>query len=84
MHEARDLDRHLRLALRQRVNLSVVDDLDDLLLDRLPDALQLLGAAVERELRNRAAGLEDPGGGAPVRGDAEASAPSSSIRSARS
>ena len=46
-------------------------DLDDLLLDRLPDPLELLRAPVERELRDRAAGLEDAGGGTAVSGDPE-------------
>ena len=32
------------------MDLAVVDDLDDLFLDRLADSLQLLGASVEREL----------------------------------
>ena len=50
-----DLLGHLRLALGQRVDLAVLDDLDDLLLDRLADPLQLLRLAVERELRDRAA-----------------------------
>ena len=36
------------------MDLAVLDRLDDLLLDRLADPLQLLGAAVERELRDRA------------------------------
>ena len=51
----RDLLGHLGLALRERMDLAVLDDLDDLLLDRLADALQLLRAAVERELGDRAA-----------------------------
>ena len=48
------------LLLRQRVDLAVLDDLDDLPLDRLADALQLLRLAVERELRDRRRGLADP------------------------
>ena len=44
-HERRDLRRHLRLPLRQRVDLAVLDDLDDLRLDRLADSLQLLRLA---------------------------------------
>ena len=38
------------LALRQRVDLAVLDDLDDLLLDRLADPAKLLRLPVEREL----------------------------------
>ena len=48
-----DLVRDLGLALRQRVDLAVLDDLDDLLLDRLADPLELLRAARERELGDR-------------------------------
>ena len=43
--------RHERLVLRQRVDLAVLDDLDDLVLDRLADPRELLRVAVERELR---------------------------------
>jgi len=70
-HEQRDLRRHTLLALRQRVDLAVVDDLDDLRLDRLSDPLQTLGAPVESELGDGAARLADPGRGAAVRRDAE-------------
>ena len=59
-HERRDLGRHLRLALRERVHLAVVDDLDDLALDRLSDPLQLLRLPVERELGDRRRRLSDP------------------------
>ncbi len=48
-----------------------LDHLDDLLLDRLADALQLLGPAVERELGDRGARLADAGRGPPVGGDPE-------------
>src|SRR5207248_3300198 len=47
-HECRDLGGHLRLPLRQRVDLPVVDDLDDLRLDRLADPLQQLRLAAQR------------------------------------
>ena len=43
-HEAHDFRRDDLLAFRQRVHLAVLDDLDDLLLDRLADSLQLLRA----------------------------------------
>src|SRR3712207_38601 len=56
-HEEHDLLRDRLLALRQRVDLAVLDDLDDLLLDRLADPAQALRAAVERELRDRPGGL---------------------------
>ena len=56
-----------RLPLGQRLDLAGLDDLDDLLLDRLPDALQLLRLPVERELRDRPAGLADALRRAPVR-----------------
>ena len=39
--------------LRERLDVAGLDDLDDLLLDRLADPLQLLRAAVERELGDR-------------------------------
>ena len=61
-HEDRDLGGHLRLALRQRVNLAVGHDLDDLVLDRLADALQSLRLPVERELRDRRRRLANPRG----------------------
>ena len=60
-----------RLALRQRVDLALLDDLDDLLLDRLADSLQLLRAPVERELRDRARRLPHPRRRAAVREHAE-------------
>ena len=59
------------LLLRQRLDLADLDDLDDLLLDRLADALQLLRAPVERELRDRAGGLAHPRRRAAVGDDAE-------------
>ncbi len=71
MKEARHLFGHLGLALRERVDLAVLDHLDDLLLDRLADALQLLRSAVERELGDRAAGLPNPRRRAAICGDAE-------------
>ena len=67
----RHLRRHLGLALGQRVDLAVLDHLDDLLLDRLADPLQLLRAPVERELGDRAPRLADPRRGPAVGGDPE-------------
>ena len=65
-HERDHVGRDPRFPLGQRLDLARLDDLDDLLLDRLPDALQLLRLAVQRELRDRAAGLADPLRGAAV------------------
>ena len=56
-----------RLPLRERLDLALLDDLDDLLLDRLPDPLELLRPAVERELRDRARRVAHPCGRPPVR-----------------
>ena len=70
-HELDDLRGHELLVLRQRVHLAVLDDLDDLLLDRLADALELLRLAVERHLCDGGAGLADPRRGAPVGEHAE-------------
>ena len=58
-HERDHVGRDDGLVLRQRVHLAVLDDLDDLALDRLADPLELLGLAVERELRDRATRLAD-------------------------
>ena len=55
----------------KRLDLPGLDDLDDLLLDRLADALQLLRPPVERELRDRARGLAHPRRGAAVGEHAE-------------
>ena len=71
VQEARHLLRHLGLALRERVDLAVLDHLDDLLLDRLADPLELLRPTVERELGDGAAGLADPRRRAAIGGDAE-------------
>ena len=60
-----------RLPLRERVDLAVVDDLDDLLLDRLADSREVLRRPVERHLRDGAGRLADPGGGAAVGDHAE-------------
>ena len=57
--------------LRQRVDLTVLDDLDDLLLDRLADSLELLRLAIERHLRDGGAGLADPRRRPPVGEHAE-------------
>jgi hypothetical protein len=70
-HEGDHIGGDARAPLRQRLDLALLDDLDDLLLDRLPDPLQLLGPAVERQLRDGAAGLGDPLRGAPVGENAE-------------
>ncbi len=55
----------------ERLDLADLDDLDDLLLDRLADSLQLLRAAVERELRDRARRLAHPRRRAAVGEDAK-------------
>src|SRR5581483_3857357 len=52
VHEGDDVGRDERAPLRERVDVAGLDDLDDLLLDRLADALQLLRASVERQLRD--------------------------------
>src|SRR4029079_3574275 len=70
-HGRRPLDGHDRLALRERVHLAVARDLNDLLLDRPADPLQLLRAALERELRDRARRLADLGCRAAVGADPE-------------
>jgi hypothetical protein len=49
------------------VDLAVVDDLDDLLLDRLADAAEVFRLAGECELGNGAARLADARGGAAIR-----------------
>jgi len=59
-------------ALSQRRHLAVADGLDDLLLDRLADPLELLRSAGEGHLGDRAWCLTDPGRRPPVRRDAEA------------
>ena len=66
-HEGDHVRRNPPFPLRERLDLALLDDLDDLLLDRLPDPLELLGLPVECELRDRAARLADPLGGASVR-----------------
>ena len=58
-HEAHDFRRDDPLPLRKRVHLTVLDDLDDLLFDRLADPLQLLGPPGHGELRHGAGGLTD-------------------------
>src|SRR5262249_6726531 len=70
-HEEDDLGRNDVPALRQCVHLAVVNDLDDLLLDRLPNPVELLRPSGERELRDRAGGLADACRGAPVGENAE-------------
>src|SRR5437763_3737980 len=71
LHEEDDLGRDAGLLLRQCPDLAQLDDLDDLLLDRLADALQLLRATVERELRHRARRLAHTRGRTAIRNDAE-------------
>ena len=71
LHEEDDLGRDAGLLLRQRLDLADLDDLDDLLLDRLADALQLLRATVERELGDGARRLAHARGRAAVGDDAE-------------
>ena len=71
LHEEDDLGRDAGLLLRQRLDLADLDDLDDLLLDRLADALQLLRAPVERELRDGARRLAHARGRAAVGDDPE-------------
>ena len=71
LHEEDDLGRDACLLPRQRLDLAELDDLDDLLLDRLADALQLLRATVERELRDGARRLPHADGRAAVGDDAE-------------
>ena len=63
--------RDRRSPLGERLDLAGLDDLDDLLLDRLADSGQLLRTALEGELRDRACGLADAIGRAAVRDDAE-------------
>jgi hypothetical protein len=70
-HERRDLDGHLRLALGQRVDLAVLDRLDDLRLDRLADPLEPHGLPVERELGDGRRRLPDARGRLAVRAEAE-------------
>ena len=64
--EIDDTRRYQAAALRERVHLAVLDDLDDLVLDRLPDARELLRLSIERELGDRQRGLADPPRRAPV------------------
>src|SRR5207253_7466990 len=71
LHEEDDLGRDAGFLLRQRLDLAQLDDLDDLLLDRLADALQLLRPTVERELGDRPRRLTYAGGGAAIGDDAK-------------
>ena len=71
LHEEDDLRRDALLVLRERFDLAHLDDLDDLLLDRLADALQLLRASVERELGDRPRRLAHPRGRPAIRDDTE-------------
>src|SRR4051794_36897272 len=65
-HEENHLGRDRAFALRERLDLPVLDDLDDLLLDRLADPLQLLRLSVQRELRDRPRRVAHPGSRAAV------------------
>ncbi len=69
--EVDDTGRDEPPALGERVHLPVLDDLDDLRLDRLADAGQLLGLPLERELGDRDRRLTNPPCRAPVRDDLE-------------
>ncbi len=71
LHEEDDLGRDTGLLLRQRLDLADLDDLDDLLLDRPADALQLLRSPVERELGDRGRRLAHARGRAAVGDDPE-------------
>jgi hypothetical protein len=70
-HELDDLLGDERLPLRQRLHLAQLDDLHDLVLDRLADSGQLLRLAVERELGDRPACLADARRCAAIREHAE-------------
>ncbi len=69
--EVDDTRRNEAAPLRERVHLAVLDDLDDLRLDRLADPRQLLRLPLERELGDRHRRLADPPGRAPVGDDLE-------------
>ena len=56
-HELDDVRRDALLPFGERLDLAVVDDLHDLLLDRLADPRQLLRPPLDGELRDRAARL---------------------------
>ena len=71
LHEAADVRRDPLLALRERVDAAVVDDLDDLLLDRLADPGQFFRLAFQRQLRDGGGALAHALRGAPVGDDAE-------------
>ncbi len=57
VHELDDVGRNAVPPLRQRRDLPVLDDLDDLLLDHLADPGELLGLALHGQLRDRPARL---------------------------
>ena len=57
MHELDDVRRDALLSLRERLDLALLDDLNDLLFDRLADAGQLFCIALDGELCDRAARL---------------------------
>ena len=70
-HERGHLARNLLAALRERLHVAGLDDLDDLRLDRLADVGELLRPAPERQLGDGRGGVADPRRGATVGGDAE-------------
>ena len=70
-HERGYLAGNLVAALRERLHVPRLDDLDDLGLDRLADIGQLLRPALESELGDRRSRIADPRGSTPVGGDAE-------------
>ncbi len=69
--ELDDTNRHLLSPARQRVDLAVLDDLTNLLLDRLADPREIGRSSGDRELRDRARGLPDPRRRASVGDDLE-------------
>ena len=70
-HEQDDVGGDEPFRFVERLDLALLDDLDDLLLDRLADPLQLLRAPVERELRDRARRVAHPRRRAAVGDDPE-------------
>ena len=70
-HEGGHLARNLRAALRERLHVAGLDDLDDLRLDRLADVGKLRRPAGQRQLGHGRSGVAHPRGGATVGGDPE-------------
>ena len=69
--ELDDAGRHPLTSPSERVDLSVLDDLDHLLLDRLADSGEVGRLAGDRELGDPARHLPDPRSRTPVRDDLE-------------